>query len=146
MVKKRMMTLGVFLSVMILSPYATCYASDAIQNPPPKSTVELYQDIIASLLMPQIDKQIESYYTKEYKYSPHVYPYQVRFLDVRRLQGYRSFLFLLSIRTQAVVGAHIDVGLDHMTFEIHGGGHVQLTKFEHIRSYELPPHLQHYKK
>ncbi|WP_368780970.1 DUF3888 domain-containing protein [Alicyclobacillus fastidiosus] len=89
--------------------------------------------MIVSLLMPQIDKQIDSYYTKEYKYSPIVYPYQVTFLDVKRLQGYRSFMFSLSIRTQAVVGPHIDVGLDHMIFEIHGGGNVQLKKFEHIR-------------
>ncbi|MFB5192577.1 DUF3888 domain-containing protein [Alicyclobacillus fastidiosus] len=144
--KKGIITLSVFLSVVLYSPYAMCYASDVVQNPPPKSTIELYQDIIVSLLMPQIDKQIDSYYTKEYKYSPTVYPYQVTFLDVKRLQGYRSFIFSLSIRTQAVVGPHIDVGLDHMTFEIHGGGHVQLKKFEHIRSYELPPHWQHYKK
>ena len=146
MVKKRIMTVGGFLSVMLYSPFATCYATDVVQNPPPKSTVELYQDIIVSLLIPLIDKQIEFYYTKEYKYSPHVYPYDVTFLDVKRLQGYRSFKFSLSIRTQAVVGPHIDVGLDHMTFEIHGGGRVQLTKFEHVRSYELPPHLQYYKK
>lgn len=146
MVKKRIITLGVFLSVMLYSPYATCYASNVVQNPPPKSTIELYQDIIVSLLMPQIDKQIESYYTKEYRYAPIVYPYQVTFLEVNRLKGYRSFIFLLSIRTRAVVGPHIDVGLDHMTFEIDGVGHVQLKNFEHIRSYELPPHYQGYKK
>jgi hypothetical protein len=111
--------------------------------PPKESIEELYQDIFVSMLMPKIDKAIHDYYIKDYYYPPMVYPYQVTIEKAERIGEYRSFEFFLTLKTLAVVGPHIEVGWDRMTFYISGAGKVELRKFEHIETFELPKHYKH---
>lgn len=119
---------------------------EAINKPPQQSKEELYQDIFVSFLMPHIDYAIHDYYTRHLHISPTVYPYQVSVISAERVGGYRSFDFLVKVQTDAVVGPHITVGIDRITFHILVNGQVEMKKFEHVRSFELPPHYQHIKK
>ena len=64
---------------------------------------------------------------------------------MERIGEYRSFEFLITIEVTPVVGPHIEVGKDHLTFYITPST-VKLRKFEHIETYELPPNWQHIKK
>jgi len=64
---------------------------------------------------------------------------------MERIGEYRSFEFSITIEVTPVVGPHIEVGKDHLTFYITPST-VKLRKFEHIETYELPPNWQHIKK
>jgi hypothetical protein len=112
---------------------------------PPKDSNELVvNDILMILLGPEIEKAVNNYYSAYFTHSPSVYPYQVEVVNVKRIGEFRRFHFLITLETTPVVGAHNPVGLDRLTFEIAPTvpGQVKLKNFEHLESYEIPPHLQ----
>lgn len=61
---------------------------------------------------------------------------------MERTNGYRGFLFLVTIEVTPVVGPHIEVGKDQLTFSISAGSGVSLKNFKHIETYELPKNWQ----
>jgi hypothetical protein len=71
-----------------------------------------------------------------------VAPYTVYVLSAERPNGYRSFVFDLKLKVNSYTGSHIGVGVDYITLTVGGGGDVEVKKFEHIKSYELPPNYQ----
>ena len=113
---------------------------------PPQDTKEMMvNDILMLLLGPEIDKAVSDYYSKYLTYSPLVYPYQVEIVNIERIGGFRTFHFLLTLETTPVVGPHISVGKDRLTFEIAPTiipNQIKLKKFEHLETHELPPHWQ----
>lgn len=113
-------------------------------TPPQDKKAMMVNDILMLLLGPEIDKAVNNYYSKYFTYPPSVYPYQVEIVNVERIGGFRTFHFLITLETTPVVGAHIPVGKDRLTFEIAPTipGQIKLKNFEHLESYEIPPHLQ----
>jgi len=101
------------------------------------SIEELYKDIIASLIEPSINKEIEKYYGKQYLYDL----WDIRFLKINRTDGYRSFAFTITVEVQPFIGAHNTVGIDEMTIRI-GGDHPIVENFKHIKSFPIPKYLQ----
>jgi hypothetical protein len=119
------------------------YPLDLPYQPPQQSKEELYQDIFISLLLPYINKEIDKYYSKYLTDTPMVAPYTVYVLSAERPNGYRTFFFRLKLQVDSYIGPHLDVGLDYITVTVGGSGDVKIEKFEHIKSYELPPSYQH---
>jgi hypothetical protein len=117
-------------------------SAENIYKPPEKSREELYQDIFISLLLPHIQKPIDNYYTEFLTEPPVVYGYNIDVINAERMYGYRNFAFLLKLEVYSVVGPHIGVGIDRLTFEI-GTGKVELKQFEHVKTYDLPEHWEH---
>ncbi|MEH7332305.1 DUF3888 domain-containing protein [Neobacillus drentensis] len=112
---------------------------------PPKDSKEwLINDILMVLLGSEIEKAVNNYYSAYLTHSPTVYPYEVEIVNIERIGGFRRFHFFITIETTPVVGAHNPVGKDRLTFEIAPPipDQIKLKRFEHIESYELPPHLQ----
>jgi hypothetical protein len=113
---------------------------------PPQDTKEMMvNDILMLLLGPEIDKAVRKYYSEYLTYSPTVYPYQVDIKNVERIGGFRTFQFLITLEITPVVGPHISVGKDRLTFEIAPTlipSQIKLKKFEHLETHELPPHWQ----
>jgi hypothetical protein len=121
----------------------TIYPSGLPYQPPEQSREELYQDIFISLLLPYIQKEVDKYYSKYLTDTPMVAPYTVYVLSAEKQLGYRSFLFNLKLRVDSYIGPHIDVGQDYIYLTVEGGGNVKIEKFEHIKSFKLPPNYQH---
>ncbi|WP_458412521.1 DUF3888 domain-containing protein [Schinkia sp. CFF1] len=113
---------------------------------PPQDTKEMMvNDIVMVLLGPEIDKAVSKYYSEYLTYSPSVYPYQVEIVNIERIGGFRTFHLLITLETTPVVGPHISVGKDRLTFEISPTiipGQIKLKKFEHLETHELPSHWQ----
>lgn len=103
------------------------------------STEELYQDIFVSLLLWYIDEAVDDYYGTPYT----VAPYQVKVLSVERPNGYRTFAFLIKLEVLPYTGPHIVVGIDHITIRVSSGPKIDVEKFEHIKSFDLPPRNQY---
>jgi hypothetical protein len=114
---------------------------------PPQDTKEMMiNDTLMLLLGPEIDKAVSIYYSEYFTYPPSVYPYQIDIVNVERLGGFRTFHLLITLEITPVVGPHISVGKDRLTFEIAPTiipTQIKLKKFEHLETHELPPNWQH---
>lgn len=140
----RRIMISVIIFALLIAPLQTSAASNFYQ-PPEKSKEELVMDLFLSLLLPHIEKPVADYYLRSLTEPPMVYPYQIKIINMERTNQYRGFLFSVKIEITPVVGPHIEVGKDHLTFTITPSD-VTLQKFEHIETYELPPNWQHIKR
>jgi hypothetical protein len=115
---------------------------------PQDSKEMMVNDILMLFLSPEIEKAVNNYYSEIFTHPPAVYPYEIEIVNVERIGGFRTFQFLITLEITPVFGAHISVGKDRLIFEIAPTlpNQIKLNKFEHLESYELPPHLQHLKK
>lgn len=104
----------------------------------------MIKDILMLLLGEEIEKAVNDYYSTYLTESPFVYPYEVEIVHIERVDGFRSFHFLITLEVAPVVGPHISVGKDRLTFEIAPTipGQIQLKKFKHLETHELPPRWQ----
>ncbi|WP_346849053.1 MULTISPECIES: DUF3888 domain-containing protein [unclassified Clostridium] len=116
---------------------------DLPHQPPKESTEELYQDVFLALLMPYIQIEVEKYYSTYLSQTPLVDPYSIYINSISRPNGYRSFVFDISLQVNPYIGPHILVGTDNIDFTVEGNGRVKVKKFEHIKSYDLPPTYEH---
>lgn len=137
-----LLTLGLqFTFTTFVSANALCL-SDLPYQSPEQSREELYQDIFISLLLPYIQKEVDKYYSKYLTGHLLVDPYSVGVLSAERPNGYRTSFFRLKLQIMPYVGPHNSVGLDYITVTVGGSGDVKIEKFEHIKSYALPPNYQ----
>lgn len=119
------------------------YPPNIKYQPPEQSREELYQDIFISLLLPHIESEVDKYYSKYLIEPPVVAPYTVYVLSAERPNGYRSFVFKLKLQVDSYIGPHNSVGTDYITVTVGGSGGVKIEKFEHIKSYKIPPNYEH---
>ena len=108
---------------------------------PEQSQQELYQDVFVTLLAPYIQKAIDDYYGQLLTTSPIYTPEYVEILNVERPMGYRTFSYIIKLQVKPYVGPHFVVGIDQLTISV-GSGAVKVEKYEHLKSYDLPPNLQ----
>lgn len=113
--------------------------SGYIHESPEKSQEELYRDMFITALDPHIQKAITDYYGKPFMYGLE----SVDILDIIRPHGYRTFEFEIKLQVKPFVGAHNTVGIDNITMRVKPG-QIMVERFEHIKSFELPPHLKNY--
>jgi hypothetical protein len=136
------LTLGFQFTFTAFVSATALYPPDITYQPPEQSREELYQDIFISLLLPYIQNEVDKYYSKYLIQPPTVAPYTVYVLSAERLNGYRTFIFRLKLQVDSYIGPHISVGTDYITVTVGGTGDVKIEKFEHIKSYVLPPNYE----
>ena len=112
-----------------------------LHKAPQHSREELNQDIFMTLLLPSIQNTVDNYYKEYLTVSPIIAPYDVTILSADRVGGYRRFEFLLKLELHPYLGPHLSVGMDYITLRV-SLSDIKAEKFEHIKSYELPPHYQ----
>ncbi|MED1865851.1 DUF3888 domain-containing protein [Fictibacillus nanhaiensis] len=136
-----------FLPAYIVITMSINTIVEAVPKPPEGSRGELYQDLFVTILLPYIEQPINEYYSKIINVTPMVYPYQVDIVSAKRVLEGRSFLFIVTLEVTPVVGPHISVGKDRLTFKIGApdeiGQSVKLIHFNHLETHELPPDLKH---
>lgn len=98
------------------------------------SKEDVYKDIFVTLLAPYIDKAIENHYGKPYAFAP----WDVYVLSITRPDGD----FIIKLQISPYIGAHNSVGVDNIIIKVSYGEAPIVQKFEHIRSYEIPPWLK----
>lgn len=137
MIKK--LVLPLFLITLLLQSPSYAETIDTNQD----SRELQYQDTL--MLFLPIDESIRGYYSKIITIDPHVYPYDIKVIQVQRIEGFRSFHFLYTLDVEPVVGPHLSVGKDRLVFEISPiiPDLVKLNKFEHLKTYDLPPNWKH---
>ncbi len=132
------------LTSLQLSAAPVTFAAAAPEKEP---KVLLYQDIVMELLLPDIQNAVNHYYNRKLAENPLVYPYQIDVLQAKRVNGGpgdRGFHFSITLETTPVLGPHIAVGKDRMTFEISPlySDRIKLVAFRHLQTFELPSNMQ----
>ncbi|MHB8065896.1 MAG: DUF3888 domain-containing protein [Ruminiclostridium sp.] len=101
---------------------------------------EIPKDIFITLIYPYVEKAIGDYYSKFMTYLPGEDPWSYMILNIKKLPEH-NYSYIISLEVSPYVGPHLSVGTDHITLRIDLSG-VTIEKFEHIKSYPLPPHYQ----
>lgn len=130
----------VFILQIILFP--PIVSAENVPEPPEKSMEELYHDLFLTLLSPAIQNSVDEYYAQSLSESPIVYLYMVDIISVKRVYGYRSFRFRVIMDVTPVIGPHISVGKDRLTYDV-GSGQPKLIGYEHIETHSLPENWEH---
>lgn len=138
--KRQIAALSLAYALLMIIPLQGVAAWQEDSRHEPKHVI--VQDILLLLLSGPIEKAVNAYYSPFLTDTPMVYPYQVDVVKAERING---FHFRLTLETTPVVGPHISVGKDRLTFEIAPTipEQVKLEKYEHLETHELPPHWQH---
>ena len=137
---KKVIIVPSFLLLFLMSAILT-YAEPDYYQPAEESKEELVMDLFFSLLLPNVQEAVSNYYSDYLTISPMVYPYQIKILKMERTNGYRGFIFLVTVEVTPVVGPHNPVGRDQLTFSI-TPSEINLKNFKHMETYELPPNWQ----
>jgi hypothetical protein len=133
-------TVFLLATLLLFSPWETNVYATAL---PHQDSKELrLQDMLMNFLNPYINDAVDDYYQHVLKEHPLVYPYFVDVIQSHRVNGFRGFILSITLEVTPVVGPHISVGEDRLTFEISAGPKIKLVKYVHLKTYELPPHWQ----
>nr|WP_275299499.1 DUF3888 domain-containing protein [Clostridium sp. YIM B02506] len=136
---------GISLLVGIMSFTTECSAYELLVEEPIQLTENskeiIYRDVITSLLVPHIQKEVNNYYKEYLTEAPMIFAYSVDIISAKR-QYETGYLIELEVIAHPYVGAHNTVGDERLIIETGGLGSVEVKKFEHIKSYPLPTHLQ----
>ena len=147
------------VAVMLVLTQQPCSANKSVQpqsEAPSRSDSEpklpdqdsrelMFQDMLMTFLSPYIEKKIAEIYAPLLTITPTVYPYLVEVTDMKRVNGFRGFDFLITLNIHPTVGPHLTVGEDTMTFRISSGPKVKLESIKHLRDpqkSDLTPNYQ----
>jgi len=136
----------VFIAALLIFAHinyeAPCYAE--ISDKPQDTKELMYQDMLMLFLLPHINKKIDEIYSDILTVPPVVYPYFVHVVDAKRTEGFRGYRFQITLEVVPVVGPHIPVGKDRITFDISPIHHdnVRLIGWRHMEgpsASNIPP-------
>ncbi|GGA41011.1 DUF3888 domain-containing protein [Paenibacillus physcomitrellae] len=138
---KRTVIISLTLILILLSPIQT-NAEKSYYIPQEDSTELRLQDMLMNFINPYINDAIQGYYQHLLRELPLVYPYFVDMIESHRVNGFRGFILSITLDVTPVIGPHISVGKDRLTFEISAGPKAKLVNYTHLKTYELPTHWQ----
>lgn len=137
----------VIICFVILFSLVGTQFCNAVDEKPLKDSKELQlQDMLVLLLLPHMRDKLAEAYSDVFSVpgSPDIYPYFVDVKDIKRVNGFRGFDFLITLDVRPTVGPHIPVGEDVFIYRISPAG-VELKNFEHVRGpdkNDFPPNYQ----
>lgn len=143
---KRMIISICFISLLSTGLGTMSYAIARDIDTSKDSRTLMYNDMLMVILNEKTEEVANQYYLKKLKQRVAVYPYDMNVVKVKRINGFRGFDFLITIETQASIGAHNSVGKDRFTFQISPSvsekDGIKLIEFKHLKSYSIPPYLR----
>lgn len=134
MLKKYFISL-LFILVLSSSIIPKEYANGAVSK-----NYEVPQNLFLALIMPYVDKAIDNYYSEFMTYLPGEDPWSYQILNIEKVPD-TNYSFILKLEVSPYVGPHLSVGEDRITLKIEPSG-VTIEKFEHLKSYPMPPNWQ----
>ena len=102
----------------------------------------IYRDMVISLLVPYMQKEINNYYKDYLSELPIIFPYSVDVISAER-EGGTGYLIRMEVIAHPFVGPINTVGDDRMIIETGAFGSVKILKYEHLKSYPLPWNWKH---
>lgn len=134
--------IAILTVVMVLSGL-TVYASNTLEeNSVRLDNPERLNKIIITLLMPEVEKDVNNFYKSYLSIEPTVVAYFGDSNITHIVGDIESSMYTVTIEIEPYIGPHISVGRDRMTFDVSADGTVKMKSHDHLESYQLPQHLQ----
>ena len=143
------------LSLIITTTLTSC--SNAT-NSSAKATTALalddparLNDMVITLLMPQIANAVKNFYEPYLTVVPTVVPYfNSKITQIQGGEGIHEGAgnshYIVTVEVMPYTGPHDPVGKDRVTLDLQmdeqEGSRVAVKNYEHVKSYTLPPNLQ----
>lgn len=105
-----------------------------------QSSEQVYYNLFITMLHPYVNEAIADYYSEYMTTSPNTAPYIYELTSIEKEYGL-NYSYTVEIEVNPYIGPHLTVGRDRITFKIKLG-EVNLEKFEHLESHELPSHYR----
>lgn len=149
--KKLFTTLLLIITIMLLSFLHPLKSVAYDNNKPDEKQIP---ESIAPLSKEQVLQAYIGLITSNYTTKPLTdhygmnIPYQledVKVIDAKMIYGINKVDFIFKVQVQPFVGAHDPIGTDEFTFRI-SDSQIKLVKYQHIKSFPVPPHLKPYYK
>ena len=101
----------------------------------------IFHDALLVFLDDPINSAVAKFYSETLTESPLVYPYEIKILNLKRVEAFRSFSFEVTVEVDPVVGPHISVGKDQLTLSISPivPHYVKVIHYKHLFTETLPP-------
>lgn len=127
---------------LLVSGFTVYAANNANENAVGLENPERQNTVIITLLIPEIQKAVNEFYEPYLSIAPTVVAYlgDAKMIDI--VGETDSSRYTVTVEAEPYIGPHIQVGRDSITFDVLADGTVNLKNYEHLKSYELPPHLQ----
>jgi hypothetical protein len=129
-----------FISLLFLLVLSSSIIPKEYANGAASKNHEIPENLFLALLMPYVDKAIDNYYSEFMTYLPGEDPWSYQILSIEKVPD-KNYSFILKLEVSPYVGPHLSVGKDRITLKIEPSG-VTTEKFEHLKSYPLPPNWQ----
>ncbi len=138
---KKLIVTAVILSMLtgLLPVFAA--AADGSTRKTCDQDTDIYRSLSLTLLSPYVDKAIGDFYDEYMTYLPREDTWFYQILSIERPHP-GDYSYIIKLEVLPYVGPHLSVGRDHITLKTDLSGKVMVEKFEHLESYELPPHYQ----
>lgn len=118
-----------------------CFAANP--NPVLLNNPEGLQNVIARLIIEDIQKVVDDYYSEFLFSPPQIEVYEsksaTKITDINF--DTENNIYVITLEVKPYVGAHNTIGHDRIIFEIDGAGNVKFQKFQHLKSFDFPPWL-----
>ena len=139
-----------FLLVVILafSISNPCLALETEEKPLDINDNMRLNDMVITLLMPEIINTVNTFYSQYLSENPTVMPYfgcHITGIRGGELihEGIQNSEYRVTVDVLPYVGAHNPVGKDRITIHVYPWGTATVEKHEHLESFELPIHQQY---
>lgn len=126
--------------IMIAGMLFICFVS-TVQSASENNENPLCKAVIARLLSPHIQEEINNYYKPILKNPPTYAPFYGTEIRCDRASTNET-KYSVTATVSPYVGAHISIGVDEITFSVGLNGDVQTISYKHIENHKLPPHLE----
>jgi hypothetical protein len=107
----------------------------------PNGDEALCTAVIARLLSPQIQAEVNRYYGKILVHLP-TYAQSYGTQVTCEAASTNKTTYSVTVIVMPYVGAHVSVGVDEIKFLVGLSGNVKTISYKHVEDHKLPPHLQ----
>jgi hypothetical protein len=102
--------------------------------------LETKDELIIALFMDNIDADSSKFYDNYFSESLGYINYEYKIKDIKK-EGDPMNIYI-TFEGSPIVGAHIQVGYDEITYKVDASGNKTLDKFVHKKSYEIPERIR----
>ncbi len=105
----------------------------------PTTEFETKEELIVALFMNNIEADSSKFYDQYFPDGLDYIDYEYKIIDIKK-EG-EPLKIYVTIEGSPIVGAHISVGKDEITYSVNPSGTIMLENFNHKKSNEIPERL-----
>jgi|GEM_PF-576912 len=138
------MLLKLIITVVITAMISIMTINVPIDNSQDSEQLRL-QDMLMMFLIPHVYEDVGAiYYPYILNMKPLIEGWKIDVINTERVNGFRGFIFEITLEVEPTIGHHVPVGKDRLIYQISYGPDVKLISHKHLETYKLPDDLKQF--